>query len=125
MALHPSTTRRRSAPMPHGITDKMNHFAECVADGTSLADAYRTAFDTSRMLPKTVRDEASRLLQNPGVTAAVEAIRQRREAENRMRWRSKQERIWEATWHIIDDPAVSCRLKLKALRIAAEMAGMI
>jgi hypothetical protein len=118
-------SRRRSAPLPCGLTEKMLRFAERVADGCSLADAYRGAFSTGGMKDKTIRDEASRLAKNPGVTRAIEAIRAERDAENHMRWRSKEDHIWELVWKLVDDPRVPVRSKIKALTLAAQMAGLI
>lgn len=100
-------------------------FAELVADGCSLADAYRGAFSTGGMKDKTVRDEASRLAKNPGVTRAIEAIRAERNAENHMQWRSKEDHIWELVWRLVDDPRVPVRSKIKALTLAAQMAGLL
>lgn len=124
LPLPKALSRRRSASLPNGLTVKMYRFAEAVADGSSLADAYRTAFSALQMRPKTVRDEASRLAKNPGVTAAIAAIRAEREAENHMRWRSKEDAIWESTWQLIDDPHASAQTKIKALTLAAQMAGL-
>jgi hypothetical protein len=115
----------RSAPLYNGITFKMQRFAEAVADGCSLADAYRVAFNTANMKDKTVRDEASRLLKNPGVAAAVGALRAKREAENHMLWRSKEDRVWGMVWSVIEADQVSPRSKIKALTLAAQMLGLI
>jgi hypothetical protein len=103
----------------------MFRFAEAAAEGMSLADAYRASFHTANMRDKTIRDEASRLAKNPGVAAAIEAIRNEKDAQNGMFWRSKEEAIWDSVWRLIDDPLVSIRAKLKALTLAAQMAGLI
>ncbi len=78
------TTRVRSGTLPSGITTKMDLFAQHVAEGFSLADAYRAAFNTAKMRPKTVRDDASRLAQHSGFRAAIEAYRAEIEALNRI-----------------------------------------
>lgn len=118
-------TRTRSANLPTGITTKMQCFAEAVAEGLSAADAYRTAFNTSRMLPKTIRDEASRLLKNPGVTAAIEASRAEKRHLRCIKVQTAEERIWEQLWAVIEGEAVPPSAKLKALALAAELAGMM
>lgn len=115
----------RSARLSGGLTEKMLRFAEAVAEGMSLADAYRTSFHTANMRDKTIRDEASRLAKNPGVAAAIEAIRSEKEARNRMLWHSEEEAIWNTLWRLIDDPDVVTRSKLKALTLAARMAGLL
>lgn len=115
----------RSARLPNGLTEKMFRFAEAVAEGSSLADAYRASFFTTNMRDKTVRDEASRLAKNPGVAAAIDAIRKENDLRNRMFWLSKEEVIWDSVWRLIDDPCVPPRSKVKALTLAAQMAGLI
>jgi len=42
-------TRVRSGTLPSGITAKMDKYSRHVAEGMSLADAYRQAFNTSKM----------------------------------------------------------------------------
>ena len=95
-------SRQRSANLPSGITEKMFRFAEEVANGLSAADAYRAAFNTSNMLPKTVRDEASRLLKNPGVTAALEARRTQKTHQQRVSRQKSEDRVWSHLWGLID-----------------------
>lgn len=117
-------SRQRSPNLPSGITEKMFRFAEGVADGLSAADSYRAAFNTANMLPKTVRDEASRLLKNPGVTAALEA---RRAEKTHQQWVSRQkseDRVWEHLWELIDGVETPPSVKVRALTLAAELAGM-
>lgn len=120
-----SITRQRSANLPSGITEKMFRFAEEVANGHSAADAYRAAFNTSHMLPKTVRDEASRLLKNPGVTAALEALRTEKTHQQRVYRQKSEDRVWEHLWGLIDGVSTPPSVKVRALTLAAEMAGMM
>ena len=118
-------TRQRSAKLPSGITEKMFRFAEEIVNGLSAADSYRSAFNTSKMLPKTVRDEASRLLKNPGVSTALEALRAEK---TRQQWVSRQkveDRVWERLWSLIDGAETPPRVQVRALTLAAEMAGML
>ena len=118
-------SRQRSPNLPSGITEKMFRFAEGVADGLSAADSYRAAFNTTNMLPKTVRDEASRLLKNPGVSTALEALRAEK---TRQQWVSRQkveDRLWERLWSLIDGVSTPPSVKVRALTLAAELAGMM
>lgn len=57
------------------LTPKRESFAQAVASGMSQADAYRSAFDASRMKPETVQSAASRLMADSKVSARVEEIR--------------------------------------------------
>lgn len=118
------TTRQRSPNLPSGITEKMYRFAEGVANGLSQADAYRGAFNTSNMLPKTVRDEASRLLKNPGVSTALEALRAEKTYQQRVSRQKVEDRLWERLWSLIDGVETPPSVKVRALTLAAELAGM-
>lgn len=120
----PQRTKIRSGTLPSGITIKMNAFARHVAEGFSLADAYRAAFNTASMKAKTVRDDASRLAQHCGVRAAVNAYRAEIEEQNRISALERDERIWEKIWSLIEDEEVPPAVKVKALDLAARLAGM-
>jgi hypothetical protein len=117
-------SRQRSPNLPSGITEKMFRFAEGVANGLSAADAYRAAFNTSNMLPKTVRDEASRLLKNPGVSRALEALRAEKTHQQRVSRQKSEDRVWEHLWGLIDGVETPPSVKVRALTLAAELAGM-
>lgn len=120
----PQKTKLRSGTLSSGITIKMDLFARQVAEGMSLAGAYRSAFNTANMKPKTVRDDASRLAQQSGVRAAIEAHRAEIEARNRISEVKREERVWSELWHLIEDESVSPAVKVKALDLAARLAGM-
>ena len=63
--------------MADGLTPKQEKFAQCVADGMSQADAYRTAFDVgAKTKPETVRKRASELMENGDVSGMVAKLRQ-------------------------------------------------
>jgi hypothetical protein len=118
-------TRQRSSKLPSGITQKMQSFAEGVADGLSAADAYRAAFNTSNMLPKTVRDEASRLLKNRGISAAIEARRAEFERQQQISRQKTEDRLWEHLWRLIEADNTPPAVKVKALTLAAKLCGML
>lgn len=58
-----------------GLTKKQELFAFRIAKGDKGATAYRVSHNTSKMMAKTVHEEASRLLRNPKVAARVEELR--------------------------------------------------
>jgi hypothetical protein len=120
----PQKTKVRSGTLASGITAKMDMFARHVADGLSLADAYRAAFCTANMKAKTIRDDASRLAQHSGVRAAIKSYRAEIEARNRMAALERDERIWERLWSLIEDEEVPPTVKVRALDLAARLAGM-
>ena len=56
---------------------KKEAFAQAVAAGATLADAYRKTRDTSRMKPSTIRSNAKKLAREPAVQARIEELRGR------------------------------------------------
>ena len=76
-------------PMPSGVgflfggldvvnlTPKQEKFAQCVADGMSQADAYRTAYDCKPTTkPESIQDSAYKVMANPDVYQRVEELRE-------------------------------------------------
>ena len=53
------------------ITAKQNEFAQQVSDGLSQTKAYRSAYSSDNMAPKTVWEESSRLRRHPKVAARI------------------------------------------------------
>lgn len=117
-------TRVRSGTLPSGITAKMDAFARQVAEGMSLADAYRRAFNTSKMKPRTISNDASRLARHNGVTAAIAGYRAENEARNRMSALQRDERIWATLWELVEGEDVPPSVRVKALHLAAQLSGM-
>lgn len=63
-----------SAKNEHGLTPQQEVFAQEVAKGKSLSEAYRTAYKASKMKPETVNDTASKLMANPAITQRVRQL---------------------------------------------------
>lgn len=58
------------------LTLKQERFAQLVAlEGLMLVDAYRQAYDTTRMTDKTAHESASKLAADPKVSARIKALR--------------------------------------------------
>ena len=62
-----------------GLTAKQEAFAQGVAEGKTLSEAYRAAYDTSRMKDASVWTEASLLMDNPKVVERVSALQTAKE----------------------------------------------
>lgn len=62
---------------PNGITPKQAAFSAFVAEGDSLTEAYRKAYDASKMTTQVVHNAASRLGKNKKIMGHVEALRKR------------------------------------------------
>ena len=102
------------------LTDKQEKFAQCVAlEGMSLSDAYRSAYDTSRMKDKTVNEKACVLAKDGKITARIEELRDTlatpkiMTAQQRMEWLTK----------IINDENESTKNRLSASDQMNKMQG--
>lgn len=58
----------------HGLTQQQEIFAQEVAKGKSQAEAYRAAYQVGTSKPKTVYENACRLMADSNVSARVRAI---------------------------------------------------
>jgi len=58
----------------NGLTRKQQAFAEAVARGASISDAYRQAFDAGNMKAATIRKRASELMTRGEVRGLVERL---------------------------------------------------
>ncbi len=102
----------------------MDLFARRAAEGLSLADAYRAAFNTANMKPRTISNDASRLARHHGVSATITAYRAEIEARNRISALERSDRIWQNLWELIDTDETPSAVKIRALDLAARLCGM-
>ena len=66
------------------LTAKQESFAQKVAAGAVLSDAYRECYAAENMADKTVWSEACRLAQNPKVATRIKAIQDENEQSRRV-----------------------------------------
>ena len=57
-----------------GLTVRQEAFAQSVASGSTLSDAYRAAYTTDNMKPSTLWTEASATMRLPKITRRVEEL---------------------------------------------------
>jgi hypothetical protein len=62
-----------------GLTAKQEAFAQGVANGLTLADAYRQSYNAENMKEASIYTEASLLMDNPKIAQRVGGIQQARE----------------------------------------------
>jgi hypothetical protein len=65
--------------MAKELTPKQAHFARCVAQGMTQADAYREAYDPKQSTAATIHTLASRVMARVEVRARVDALVKARE----------------------------------------------
>lgn len=105
------------------LTIKQEAFALNVAQGSSQADAYRTAYLPREMKPSTLWAEASRLASHPKVSARIEELKQ--EAE-RMRQAAAMDRE-EAILQRLEHEAMTAKTdtaRIRALELLGRHIGM-
>ena len=101
------------------LTAKQEEFAKKIAEGMTQADAYRFAYDTSRLTDKTVWEKASVLAANNKVRERVQELRDMAAkpsiltAQQRLEWLTS----------LIQDEQVSIGDKLKASDQMNKMQG--
>ena len=94
------------------LTAKQMKFVEEVSEDGSQSNAYRKAYDTSQMAPKTIWEEASRLRRHPKVAARIIELEAEKEARLRMQALSREDRVLQELEKIaFGDGPVSERLK--------------
>ena len=101
------------------LTAKQEAFVQNIIKGMTQADAYRAAYDTSKMTDKTVHEKASVLAAHGKVKARLTELRERLATETIM---SAQKRLEWLTERIADE-SVDINAKLKAIDIMNKMQG--
>ena len=105
------------------LTAKQMKFVAEVSEGGSQSNAYRKAYDTSQMAPKTIWEEASRLRRHPKVAARIEELEAEKAARRRMQALSREDRVLQELEKIAfgDGPASG---RLKALELLGKHVGL-
>lgn len=101
------------------LTAKQEKYVQGIIDGMTQADAYRSAYDTSRMADKTVHEKASRLMADDKVRARLEELRGQMIAPSIMTAQMRLEWLTE----LIGNEEVYTSDKLKAIEIMNKMTG--
>ena len=99
------------------LTPKQEKFVQGIVDGKTQTDAYKNAYNTAKMSDSSIYQEASRLMNNPQITARIEELRQRIDERLIMSAKKRAEKLTE---FIKDaDPLTA----MKAIDILNKMTG--
>ena len=101
------------------LTPKQEVFVQGIIKGLSQADAYREAYNTSRMADKTIHEAASRLMADSKVSARIKELREQVDKNTIM---SAQKRL-EWLTEVITDINERTENRLKAADIMNKMQG--
>ena len=66
----------------YGLTEKQENFAQGVAKGLTLSDAYRNAYVVGEMSNSTINAEASRMMDHPSIAARIKWLLQVRQEKS-------------------------------------------
>ena len=105
------------------LTAKQLKFVEEVSEGGSQSSAYRRAYNTLEMAPKTIWEASSRLRKNPKVAARIFELEAEKEARRRMQALSREDKVLRELEKIGfgDGPA---SVRLKALELLGKHVGL-
>lgn len=78
-----SETKSIARTNQFGLTDKQEHFAQCVAKGLTLLDSYKTAYDVGSQSKSTNYTVASKLMDNPKVISRVNTLMEERQKKTK------------------------------------------
>lgn len=92
------------------LTANQESFARGIAEGKTYTEAYRSAYKTDRMTPKTINEEASRLKDNPKITARVKELRDLAAKPTIMTAQQRKEWLTE----VINNEEIDINARLKA-----------
>ena len=101
------------------LTPKQELFVQNIIQGMSQADAYRSAYDASKMTDKTVHEKASLLAGQDKVRARIKELREQLASESIM---SAQKRM-EWLTGVVNNEKETTTDKLKAIDLLNKMSG--
>jgi hypothetical protein len=106
-----------------GLTEKQEAFAQAVASGSNLSDAYRSSYEASGMADSTIWTQASLLLSNQKVTARLMVLNSEKEQQRRMMAVSRAERVLQRLEGLADN-AVTESVRVRANELLGKTAGL-
>lgn len=101
------------------LTAKQEKFVNCIIEGMSQADAYRSAYNTSRMTDKTIHESASKLMADPKISARVAELREKMASKSIMTAQQRMEWLTE----LINNELAGTTDRLRAIDIMNKMQG--
>ena len=105
------------------LTGKQEAFAQQVAKGSVLSDAYREAYNAENMKDKTIWEEACKLAQHPKVSARIKAIQSDMETDRRMLRLRREEYVLRRLQEEAEGADTSSS-KIRALELLGKTTGL-
>ena len=105
------------------LTAKQEQFAQSVAHGKTLSDAYRGAYDCDNMKDQSVWTEASKLMDHPQVVQRVHSI-QKAQEEKSLHDHARLKRLVLEQLHTEAMTAESDSARIRALELLGKSIAM-
>jgi hypothetical protein len=105
------------------LTSKQNSFVQELSNGSCGVDAYKSAYQYTRMSPKTLWEASSRLSKHPKIVARLDELRAEKEAEERMLRLSYGDFVINELQKLALN-AKSDRVRIKALELLGKTDGL-
>lgn len=106
-----------------GLTPKQENFARNVAEGMSLSNAYRAAYDAENMSSEAVNVEASRLRDHPAVSLRVDELVEERVRELERKGISDRDEVTKLAKQFATDDGKPDAIRLRALELWGRTCG--
>jgi len=105
--------------MAEGLTPKQEAFVQAIISGKTQSDAYRLAYDTSKMKPSSVHELASVLMTDVKISSRIKGIKE--ELAKHFMW-TREDSVRELT-SVINDMSARCSDRTAAVKVLNEMYG--
>ena len=112
---------RGQGKSPDGLTSKQAAFAGHVASGSTLAAAYRAAYDAAGMSAGAIHTEASKLMTNPAIARRINAVLQDRMAKTSHDAARIRQHVIERLHLESIDPDSSPAARIRALELLGKL----
>lgn len=107
----------------HGLTPKQENFARNVADGMSLSDAYRAAYDAENMSNEAIHTNAYKLGQHAQVATRVNALAAEKVREIAEKGEKDRDKVVSLLRKFAVDDNRPDHVRLRALELLGKTCG--
>jgi hypothetical protein len=111
-------------PNPNGVSPKQSAFAAFVVEGDSYTEAYRKAYDASRMADQVVWNAASRLAKNEKVVRYITALKKRDATATRAHDKLSKDWILERLQDEARNDRNPAATRVRALELLGKTSGL-
>lgn len=107
----------------HGLTPKQENFARNVADGMSLSDAYRAAYDAENMSNEAIHTNAHKLGQHAQVAIRVNVLAEERVRKIEEKGEKDRDKVVSLLRKFAIDDNRPDHVRLRALELLGKTCG--